>query len=147
MSPHPDSTLVDRQSRSASANADDAAARFAPRLRPNTKERAKTMENFTAATAITAAFVAAFLGLAGPAAAVPWSPKAAPSGTSAADTIAALEADGNRVIVNRQGSTALDDAVVVSVRQGQPIREYVWDAQGDDRVLQTTGHVFFLDVK
>ena len=105
------------------------------------------MENFTAATAITAAFVAAFLGLAGPAAAVPWSPKAAPSGTSAADTIAALEADGNRVIVNRQGSTALDDAVVVSVRQGQPIREYVWDAQGDDRVLQTTGHVFFLDVK
>ncbi|MGB7356983.1 MAG: hypothetical protein WA944_02745, partial [Mycobacterium sp.] len=87
------------------------------------------MKNLTAATAVTAiaaGFTAAFIGLAGPAA-------AAPSGSgSAADTIASLEADGNRVVVNRQGSTALDNAEVVSVRQGQPIREYVWDAQGDD---------------
>ncbi|CAA0101922.1 Uncharacterised protein [Mycolicibacterium vanbaalenii] len=101
------------------------------------------MKNFTATTAITAAaagFAAALVGLAAPAA-------AAPSGNSAADTIAALEADGNRVIVNRQGSTALDNAEVVSVRQGQPIREYVWDAQGDDKVLETTGNVVFVDVK
>ncbi|MGB3352542.1 MAG: hypothetical protein WBB00_07190 [Mycobacterium sp.] len=104
------------------------------------------MKNFTA-TAITAGFVAAFLGLSGPSAAVPWSPKAAPSGNSATDTISALEAEGNRVVVNRQGSTALDNAEVVSVRKVQPIREYVWDAQGDDRVLQITGHVFFVDVK
>ncbi|CAA0123754.1 Uncharacterised protein [Mycolicibacterium vanbaalenii] len=102
----------------------------------------------TAITAATAAgFAAAFIGLAGPAAAGPWPPKAAPSGNSAADTIAALEADGNRVIVNRQSATALDNADVVSVRQGQPIREYVWDAQGDDRVLRTTGNVVFVDVK
>ena len=102
------------------------------------------MKNVTAATTITAiaaGFTAAFIGLAGPAA-------AAPSGSgSAADTIASLEADGNRVIVNRQGSTALDNAEVVSVRQGQPIREYVWDAQGDDKVLETTGNVVFVDVK
>ena len=102
------------------------------------------MKNFTAATtatAIAAGFTAAFIGLAGSAA-------AAPSGSgSAADTIASLEADGNRVIVNRQGSTALDSAEVVSVRQGQPIREYVWDAQGDRRVLQNTGNVVFVDVK
>ena len=98
------------------------------------------MKNLTATTAIAAGFAAAFVGLAGPAA-------AAPSGNSAADTISSLEADGNRVIVNRQGSTALDNAEVVSVRQGQPIREYVWDAQGDDRILETTGHVVFVDVK
>ncbi|WP_370332542.1 hypothetical protein [Mycolicibacterium hippocampi] len=102
------------------------------------------MKNLAAATTITAlaaGFTAAFLGLAGPSA-------AAPSGSgSAADTIASLEADGNRVIVNRQGATALDNAEVVSIRQGQPIREYVWDAQGDDRVLKTTGNVVFVDVK
>ena len=102
------------------------------------------MKNVTAATTITAiaaGFTAAFIGLAGYAA-------AAPSGSgSAADTIASLEADGNRVIVNRQGSTALDNAEVVSIRQGQPIREYVWDAQGDDKVLETTGNVVFVDVK
>ncbi|CAA0138399.1 Uncharacterised protein [Mycolicibacterium vanbaalenii] len=102
------------------------------------------MKNLTAATAVTAAatgFTAAFMGLAGSAA-------AAPSGSgSAADTISSLEADGHRVIVNRQGSTALDNAEVVAVRQGQPIREYVWDAQGDDKVLETTGNVYFVDVK
>ncbi|MDZ4233069.1 MAG: hypothetical protein U1C73_04795, partial [Dietzia sp.] len=58
-----------------------------------------------------------------------------------------LEADGNRVIVNRQGSTALSEAGVTSVRQGQPIREYVWDAQGDRKVLETTGNVYFVDVQ
>ncbi|WP_159235335.1 hypothetical protein [Mycolicibacterium vanbaalenii] len=107
----------------------------------------KNLTAVTAVTAIAAGFTAAFIGLAGPAAAGPLPPKAGPSGTSAADTIAALEADGNRVIVNRQGATALDNAEVVSVRQGQPIREYVWDAQGDDRILQTTGNVVFVDVK
>ncbi|MDZ4370557.1 MAG: hypothetical protein U1C74_03950, partial [Phenylobacterium sp.] len=47
------------------------------------------MKNFTAATAITAAtagFAVAFIGLASPAAAGPWPPKAAPAGGSAAAT-------------------------------------------------------------
>ena len=108
------------------------------------------MKNFTAATAITAAtagFAVALIGLASPAAAGPWPPKAAPAGGSATDTISSLEADGNRVIVNRQGSTPLSSAEVVRVRQGLPITEYVWDAQGDRRVLQTTGNVYFVDVK
>ena len=104
------------------------------------------MKKLTAATAITAGFATAFIGLAGTAAAGPWPPKAAPAGGSAADTISSLEADGNRVIVNR-GSAGLDDAGVTSVRQGPAINEYVWDAQGDDRVLETTGHVYFVDVK
>ncbi|NVN48412.1 hypothetical protein HLY00_2249, partial [Mycolicibacterium hippocampi] len=38
------------------------------------------------------------------------------------------------------------EAGVTSVRQGQPIREYVWDAQGDDQVREITGHVYFVDV-
>ncbi|WP_137145662.1 hypothetical protein [Mycolicibacterium sp. CR10] len=108
------------------------------------------MKNLTAATAVTAAvagFATAFIGLASPAAAGPWPPKGAPVGGSAADTISSLEADGNRVVVNRQGSAGLDSAGVTSVRQGQPIREYVWDAQGDRRVLETTGHVYFVDVR
>ncbi len=101
------------------------------------------MKNTTAITATTAAvagFAAALVGLAAPAA-------AAPAGGSATDTISSLEADGNRVIVNRQGSTALDASSVTSVRQGPAINEYVWDAQGDDRILETTGHVYFVDVK
>ncbi|MGZ8803558.1 MAG: hypothetical protein ACXWZL_13370 [Mycobacterium sp.] len=99
------------------------------------------MKNYTIATAAAAGFAAAFLGLAAPA-------LAAPSGSgSAADTISALEADGNRVIVNRQGATALADADVVSVRQGPPIKEWTWDAQGDDRILETVGNIVFVDVK
>ena len=93
----------------------------------------------TATTAAVAGFAAALVGLAAPAA-------AAPAGGSATDTISSLEADGNRVIVNRQGSTALDASSVTSVRQGPAINEYVWDAQGDDRILETTGHVYFVDV-
>ncbi len=46
-----------------------------------------------------------------------------------------------------RGWTGVDNAEVVAVRQGQPIREYVWDAQGDDKVLETTGNVYFVDVK
>ena len=101
------------------------------------------MKNITAATAATAAaagFAAAFLGLAAPA-------FAAPSGGSAADTISALEAQGNRVIVNREGGAALSDASVVSVRQGAEIQEYTWDAQRDDRVLETVGRVVYVDVR
>ena len=93
----------------------------------------------TATTAAVAGFAAALVGLAAPAA-------AAPAGGSATDTISSLEADGNRVIVNRQSSTPLSEAGVTSVRQGQPIREYVWDAQGDDQVREITGHVYFVDV-
>ncbi|MDZ4391256.1 MAG: hypothetical protein U0974_16145, partial [Gemmatimonadales bacterium] len=95
------------------------------------------MKNFTIATAAAAGFAAAFVGLAAPA-------LAAPSGNgNAATTISELEAQGNRVIVNRQSGTALSDATVVSVRQGNPIREYVWDAQGDDKIRQNVGHVIY----
>ena len=99
------------------------------------------MKNLTIATAAVAGLSAAVLGLAAPA-------FAAPSGSqNAQQTISALEAQGNRVIVNREGGASLSDATVVSVREGAQIQEYAWDAQGDDRVLETTGRVVYVDVK
>jgi len=99
------------------------------------------MKNITIATAAAAGFAAAFVGLAAPA-------LAAPSGSgSAADTISALEAQGNRVIVNRENGAALHNSTVVAVRQGHEIQEYTWDAQRDDRVLETVGRVIYVDVR
>ena len=99
------------------------------------------MKNITIATAAAAGFAAAFVGLAAPA-------FAAPSGSAnAQQTISALEAQGNRVIVNRESGATLSDATVVSVRQGAEMQEYTWDAQGDDRVLDTVGRVVYVDVK
>ena len=99
------------------------------------------MKNITIATAAVAGLSAAVLGLAAPA-------FAAPSGSqNAAQTISALEAQGNRVIVNRDGGAALSDSTVVSVRQGAEIQEYTWDAQRDDRVLETVGRVVYVDVR
>jgi len=99
------------------------------------------MKNFTIATVAAAGFAAAFVGLAAPA-------LAAPSGNgNAASTISELEAQGNRVIVNRQSGAPLSDATVVSVRQGNAIREYVWDVQGDDKIRQNVGHVIYVDVR
>ena len=105
------------------------------------------MKNFTIATAVAAGFAATFIGLAAPA-------LAAPSAGNAQDTISSLEDQGNRVIVNRQSGTPLSEASIVDVRQGPAIREYVTvnGRQGDDhshqdRELQTTGRVIYLDVK
>jgi hypothetical protein len=98
------------------------------------------MKNITIATAAAAGFAATFIGLAAPA-------LAAPSAGNAQDTINQLEDQGNRVIVNRQSGTPLSQANVVDVRQGNEIQEYTWDAQGDDRVLETVGRVVYVDVK
>ena len=99
------------------------------------------MTNLTLTTAAAAGLTAALLGLAAPATAAPSGP------VNAADTISQLEADGNRVIVNRENRTPLDEADVVSVRPGSPIREWTWDGQRDDRILETVGHILFVDVR
>ncbi|WP_137148711.1 hypothetical protein [Mycolicibacterium sp. CR10] len=99
------------------------------------------MKNITIATVVAAGLSAAVLGLAAPAV-------AAPSGSGdAQQTVSQLEEQGNRVIVNRQSSAPLSQASVVDVRQGNAIQDYVWDAQGDRKVLETTGHVVFVDVR
>lgn len=95
----------------------------------------------TLTTAAAAGFAAAVVGLAAPAVGAPT------HSDNAIDTIRALEADGNRVIVNRQSAAALADASVISLRVGEPVRQYVWDAQRDRRILQTVGNFIFVDVK
>jgi hypothetical protein len=104
------------------------------------------MKNVIAA--VVAGLSAAVLGLAAPAVAAPI------AGDNAQQTISQLEAQGNRVIVNRQSGAALSDATVVAVRPGPEIRDWVIveGRQGDDRthndrVLQTVGRVYFVDVK
>ena len=106
------------------------------------------MKNLTIATAAAAAGFAAVLGLAAPAIAAPT------AGDNAQQTISALEAQGNRVIVNRESGAALSDASVVSVRPGAEIREWVTvngrqgtDHSHTDRELQTTGRVLYVNVK
>ncbi|KGI67191.1 hypothetical protein MJO55_06470 [Mycolicibacterium rufum] len=76
------------------------------------------MKKFTITTAAAAALTAGVLGLAAPAV-------AAPTGGNAADTISALEAQGNRVIVTRQSSTPLEQASVVSIHRGPLMRQSI----------------------
>lgn len=91
------------------------------------------MKKFTVTTAAAAVLTAGLVGLAAPA-------PAAPTGGDAADTISALEAQGNRVVVTRQSSTPLDKASVVSVTRGPDIPQSVPFAtsQGDNsRTVRT----------
>jgi len=106
------------------------------------------MKKFTIASVAAAGLSAAVLGLAAPAIAAPTAPD------NAQQTISQLEAQGNRVVVNRQSGATLSDASVVSVRPGPEIRDWVTveGRQGDDRnhtdrVLQTVGRVYYVDVK
>jgi hypothetical protein len=71
------------------------------------------MNRFGFAAAIISGLAAAIIGFAAPA-------TAAPTGSdNAVQTIGQLRAQGYTVIVNRLGSTPLDEAEVVAVRPGQ----------------------------
>ena len=99
------------------------------------------MKNITITTAIVAGLSATFLGLAAPA-------LAAPTGSNADATISQLEAQGNRVIVNRLSDAPLSEASVVGVNRGSAIRSTVMDDFNDRTYQQTvTGHVVYVDVK
>ncbi|OAN27416.1 hypothetical protein [Mycolicibacterium iranicum] len=99
------------------------------------------MKKFSITTAAVAGLSAAVLGLAAPA-------LAAPTGSDAQATISQLEADGNRVIVQKQSDVPLDQASVVSVNRGAPIRGTVRDFFGDRTYQQTiTGYVYYVNVK
>ncbi|ORV90865.1 hypothetical protein [Mycolicibacterium iranicum] len=99
------------------------------------------MKKFSITAAAVAGLSAAVLGLAAPA-------LAAPTGSDAQATISQLEADGNRVIVQKQSDTPLDQASVVSVNRGAPIRGTVRDFFGDRTYQQTiTGYVYYVNVK
>jgi hypothetical protein len=111
--------------------------------------KGRTMKNLTIATTAAAGLSAALVGLAAPALASP------SSDGDAQHTISRLEAMGNRVIVNRLSTTPLSMADVVAVRSGPEIMEWVWgdggqrhgDHQREDRVLETVGRIFYVDIR
>ncbi|VEG51885.1 Uncharacterised protein [Mycolicibacterium aurum] len=110
-------------------------------MSPNT-EREDTVMNITTVATVAAGLSAALIGLAAPAAAAPT------TGGDAFATISMLEAEGNRVIVNRLSDVPLDQAEVVSVHRGPEIHMTVMDERYDRTYQQTaTGHVFYLDVR
>lgn len=99
------------------------------------------MKKLTITTAAAAALTAGALGLAGPA-------LAAPSAGNAEQTISELEAQGNRVVVNRQSSAPLDQASVVSITRGPIMRGSVpfGTSQGDN-TRSVTSQTVYVTVK
>jgi hypothetical protein len=95
------------------------------------------MKKFTFAGLAASGLAAIVVGLASPAA-------AAPTGSeSAMQTINSLQAEGYKVIINKVGTTPLDEATVVAVRQGRPITQTVTDSDGHSyqKLLYTTVYV------
>ncbi len=100
------------------------------------------MKKFALSTAAAAGLSAAVLGLAAPAFAAP------SAGGNADQTISQLEAEGNRVIVNRLSDTPLSQATVVGVQPGASLRGSVASADGDSvRQNVVTGQVYYIDVR
>ena len=84
---------------------------------------------------------AAILGLAAPAAAAPTGPG------NAQETINELQADGYNVIVNRVGTTPLDQATVVAVRPGQTYSRTDSGNPGDSLATTVTNKTVYVDVR
>lgn len=101
------------------------------------------MKKFGFATIIASGLAAAILGFAAPAQAAPTGPG------NAEQTISQLRSEGYHVIVNRVGSTPLDQATVVSVRPGQTFSRTDSGAPGagDDIVTTVTSRTVYVDVK
>ena len=98
------------------------------------------MKKFGYATVLAGGLAAAVIGLASPAGAAPSGPD------NAQDTISQLEAQGYHVVVNRLGSTPLDQATVVAVRPGQT-HETI-DSRGGGSIKTTvTSQTVYVDVK
>jgi hypothetical protein len=96
------------------------------------------MRNLIITTMATGALSVAALGFAGGAVAAPSGPD------SAADTVAQLESQGNRVVVNRVGAAPLSQCTVSSVRPGQDVTERVPVAGSDgteERVRYSTVYI------
>src|ERR1700751_3977191 len=92
-------------------------------------------------TVLAGGLTAAIIGVAAPASAAPTGP-----GT-AQDTINQLQADGYNVIVNRIGTTPLDQATVVAVRPGQTYSRTDSGTPGDSLETTVTGKTIYVDVK
>jgi hypothetical protein len=101
------------------------------------------MKKFTVAALAASGLAAAILGLAAPADAAPTGP------SNAQDTVNALEAQGYHVIVDRLGSTPLDQATVVAVRPGQSYSrtDSGVPGAGNDLITTITGKTVYVDVR
>ena len=89
--------------------------------------------------AVTSALAAAAIGFAAAAHAAPDGPG------NAQQTISQLQTDGYTVIVNRLGTTPLDQAAVIAVRPGQTFVRT--DSSGDGLVTAVTSKTVYVDVK
>jgi hypothetical protein len=99
------------------------------------------MNKFGFAIVIAGGLAAAVLGLAAPAVAAPTGPG------NAQDTINQLQADGYHVVVNRIGSTPLDQATVVAVRPGQTYSRTDSGTPGDSFSTTVTGKTIYVDIR
>jgi hypothetical protein len=105
------------------------------------KKKAPAMKKFGFATVLAGGLTAAVLGLAAAAGAAPTGPG------NAQDTINQLQAEGYKVIVNRIGTTPLDQATVVAVRRGQTYSRTDSGTPGDSFETTVTGKTVYVDVK
>ncbi len=105
------------------------------------EEKAHTMKKLGFAAVLAGGLTAAVLGLAAPAGAAPTGPG------NAQETINQLQADGYNVIVNRTGTTPLDQATVVAVRPGQTYSRTDSGSPGDSFGTTITGKTVYVDVK
>jgi hypothetical protein len=95
----------------------------------------------TFTSVVAGGLTAAILGLAAPAGAAPTGPG------NAKDTIHQLQTDGYHVIVNRVGSTPLDQATVVAVRPGQTYSRTDSGIPGDNFGTTIVGKTIYVDFK
>jgi hypothetical protein len=105
------------------------------------REEGISMHKFGTATLISGALAAAVIGLAAPAAAAPSGPG------NAQQTISQLQSEGYNVIVNRVGTTPLDQATVVAVRPGQTFSRTDSGTPGDTLGTTVTDKTIYVDVK
>ena len=98
------------------------------------------MKKFGFATVLAGGLTAAVLGLAAPAGAAPTGPG------NAQETINQLQADGYNVIVNRVGTTPLEQATVVAVRPGQTYSRTDSGNPGGSFGTTITGKTVYVDV-
>src|ERR1700742_3344198 len=101
------------------------------------------MKKFAFAATIVSGLAAAVIGLAAPAIAAPTGPG------DAQQTINVLRAQGYTVIVNRIGTSPLEQADVVAVRPGQTYSrtDSGLPGAGDDIATTVTNKSVYLDVK
>ena len=99
------------------------------------------MKKFGFATVFAGGLTAAVLGMAASAGAAPTGPG------NAQETINQLHADGYNVIVNRVGTTPLDQATIVAVRPGQTYSRTDSGNPGDSLETTVTAKTVYVDVK